>query len=614
MNTEQVGVTPKIVKDITVKFAGDSGDGIQLTGSQLAKLSNEMGNAVVTFSSFPAEIRPPAGTLAGVSGYQLHVSGEKVYTPGDDLDVLVAFNPAALKANIKEVRKGGVVIVNEDSFTKQNLEKAEYTDDPFVGLEAYQIIKLPVTTLNKKALTDSPLTPKEKDRCKNFFLLGLISWLFGRRIESMEVWIDDKFSNRLDVAEANKIALNSGYNYGDNTEKFITPFKIENASFAKQENIRFISGNSAIVEGLVKAARAMKKRLVLGGYPITPASDILHETAKYSDGDIVAFQAEDELAAVGAAIGASYAGEIGVTCTAGPGIALMQEFINLAMIAELPLVVFDIQRSGPSTGMPTKMEQTDLFQALYGRNGESPVAVLAPRSPQDCFHIAQEAVRIATKFMVPVFVLSDLFLANSSEPLVDADRKVNFEPSPKGKSEGFQPYKRNPETLARPWAPPGELGFEHIVGGLEKQVDTGKISYDPDNHEQMCRLRAEKVERIARDIEPLEVIGEEEGDILLLGWGSTYGPVYEATKRLNQSGVKTGAVNLRHVFPLPLDLEPIMKRYKKVAVVENNLGQLIHLIRSKYLIDARGIQKVQGIPFYVRDIENMARKILQGEL
>lgn len=603
----------KKVSDITVKFAGDSGDGIQLTGNQLAQLSNEMGNAVVTFSSFPAEIRPPAGTLAGVSGYQLHVSGEKVYTPGDSLDVLVAFNPAALKANIKDVRKGGLVLVNEDSFTKANIAKAEYTDDPFAELSAYQVIKLPVTTLNKKALEETALTPKEKDRCKNFFLLGLIGWLFGREIKSLEDAIQDKFGKRKEIAEANILALHSGFNYGENTEKFIAPFEIDLKEKVTLKGAEFISGNSAVVKGLVKAARTMGKRLVLGGYPITPASDILHDAAKYQEKDIVAFQAEDEMAAVGAAIGASYAGELGITCTAGPGIALMQEFIGLAMITELPLVVFDIQRAGPSTGMPTKMEQTDLFLALYGRNGESPVAVLAPRSPQDCYHIAQEAVRIATKYMVPVFVLSDLFLANSSEPLVDEDRVVKYEPAQRGPVEGFSPYKRDSKTLARPWAPPGELGYAHIIGGLEKDSETGRISYDPENHERMTELRAEKVQRIADDIDPLEVIGEQSGDLLLLGWGSTYGACYEACKRLNEDSIKTGFVNLRHIFPLPNDLEAILGKYKRVAVVENNAGQLIQLIRSRYLIDARGINKVQGMPFLVREIVDKGRKVLQGE-
>jgi 2-oxoglutarate ferredoxin oxidoreductase subunit alpha len=599
-------VEVKELEQVTIRFAGDSGDGMQLAGSQFTNTSAIVGNDVATLPDFPAEIRAPAGSLPGVSGFQIHFAGHDIYTPGDQPDVLVAMNPAALKTNLRDLVPGGLIIVNTDEFNETNLKKAGYETNPLEdrSLAGYQVVKVPITRLNAEALKDSGLSAQQIDRSKNFFALGLMYWLYDRPLEPTMRWIDEKFAKNPQVAEANKRTLKAGYHFGETAELFTVHFRVPPAHLPPGR-YRNITGNEATALGFLTASKLADRPLFYGSYPITPASDILHELARFKNFGVRTFQAEDEIAAIGAAIGAAYGGAIGLTGTSGPGFALKSEALNLAVMTELPLVVIDVQRAGPSTGMPTKTEQADLLQALFGRNGESPVPVVAPATPGDCFTMAIEAVRIAIKYMTPVVFLSDAYLGNSSEPwripsIQDLPRiDVRFATDP----ETFQPYARDPETLARPWAIPGTPGLEHRIGGLEKSDITGNVSYDPDNHHRMVTLRAERIARIANDIPNVEVFGEPEGDLLVLGWGSTYGFIRSAVQRVQAEGLAVSHAHLRYLNPFPSNLGEVLAGFRKVLIPELNLGQLLLLVRGRYLVDAIGLNKVAGRPFRVAEIQ-----------
>ena len=595
--TEPLARRRETVENAVIRFCGDSGDGMQITGSQFTNTAALFGNDLATFPDFPAEIRAPAGTLPGVSGFQVHFSSTDVYTPGDAVDALIAMNPAALKMNLADLKPNGILIVNLDHFLETDLRKANQSENPLENhsLDGYRLFKVELTKLTRAALKDLGLDTKSMDRCKNFFALGMCYWLYNRSMESTERWLNDKFKSKPVLVQANLLAMKAGYSYCDASESFqvtydIPPAKLEPGLY------RNISGNAALALGFVAASQKANVKLFLGSYPITPASDILHELSMYKDFGVMTFQAEDEIAAITAAIGAAYAGALGITTTSGPGMALKTEALGLAVAVELPLVVCDIQRGGPSTGLPTKTEQADLLQALFGRNSEAPIPVLAPATPGDCFWIALEASRIAVKYMVPVIILSDGYLANGAEPwkIPTLDElpeiPVKYETNP----EGFQPYKRNPDTLARPWAVPGTPGLEHRVGGIEKQDVSGNISYDPLNHEHMVRTRAEKVARIAQDIPDLVPEGDAEGDLLIVAWGSTSGPITAAMKAQRAKGRKVGHVHLRHLNPLPRNLGDVLKRYKKILVPEMNMGQLVMLLRAKYLVDAIRLWKNSG--------------------
>ncbi len=598
-----------------VRFAGDSGDGMQLTGEQFTIEAAWAGNDIATLPNFPAEIRAPAGTLFGVSSFQLQFGRHRVYTPGDRLDCLVAMNPAALKVHLPDLKPGGLLIVNENAFDKRNLDKAGYAANPLgdQGLgDRYRLHKVDMTGLTKEALKDLALNAKEKDRCKNFFALGLVSWIYTRPIEPTLEWIHKKFAKSAVVADANTRVLKAGHAYGETAEIFSEHYAIEPAEMAPGL-YRAITGNRALAWGLLAAAQHAKLPIVYGAYPITPASDILHELAMHKRFRIRTIQAEDEMAAVTAAIGAAFGGAIGVTASSGPGIALKGEAIGLAVMAELPLVIFDIQRGGPSTGLPTKTEQADLMQALYGRNSEAPIVVLAPATPGDCFYIAYEAVRIAIKYMVPVIVLSDGYLANGSEPWLIPDPaslppiEVAFRTAP----DGFAPYQREPATLARPWVRPGTPGLEHRIGGIEKQDVTGNISYDPDNHDHMVRTRAEKVRRVAQEIPPTSINGPATGDLLVVGWGGTYGAITAAVERAQLDGKAVASIHLRHLNPLPPDLGHILREYRKVLVPEINSGQLVRVLRAEYLVDAVGFNRVRGLPLATEEIHEAVTQLLE---
>ncbi len=599
-------VEVKEIEQVTIRFAGDSGDGMQLAGSQFTNTSAIVGNDVATLPDFPAEIRAPAGSLPGVSGFQIHFAGHDIYTPGDQPDVLVAMNPAALKTNLRDLVPGGLIIVNTDEFNETNLKKAGYETNPLEdrSLAGYQVIKVPISTLNAEALKDSGLSAQQIDRSKNFFALGLMYWLYDRPLEPTMRWIDEKFAKNPQVAEANKRTLKAGYHFGETAELFAVHYRVPPAHLPPGR-YRNITGNEATALGFLTAAKLADRPLFYGSYPITPASDILHELARFKNFGVRTFQAEDEIAAIGAAIGAAYGGAIGLTGTSGPGFALKSEALNLAVMTELPLVVIDVQRAGPSTGMPTKTEQADLLQAIFGRNGESPVPVVAPATPGDCFTMAIEAVRIAIKYMTPVVFLSDAYLGNSSEPwripsLQDLPRiEVRFATDP----DTFQPYARDPETLARPWAIPGTPGLEHRIGGLEKSDITGNVSYDPENHHRMVTLRAERIARIANDIPNVEVFGEPEGDLLVLGWGSTYGFIRSAVERVRAEGLAVSHAHLRYLNPFPANLGEVLAGFRRVLIPELNLGQLLLLIRGRYLVDAAGLNKVAGRPFRVAEIQ-----------
>jgi 2-oxoglutarate ferredoxin oxidoreductase subunit alpha len=601
---------------VTIRFLGDSGDGMQLTGTQFTRATALSLNDLSTLPDFPAEIRAPAGTTYGVSGFQIQFSSEDVYTPGDEADVIVAMNPAALKAGLKYLKDNGVILLNVDSFTDRNLKLAKYESNPLEDgtLSGYQVFPIEMTRLTKDALEGVELTNKEKDRCKNFFALGVVFWLFNRPLEPTLEWIQKKFAGKPEWIEANTKALLAGRNFADSTELFQTSYEVPHAVI-EPGIYRRITGNEAIALGLVAAGVKSNHSIFYGSYPITPASDILQYLAVYKNFDVKTLQAEDEIAAIGAAIGASFAGDIGVTGTSGPGVALKSEFMGLAVMTELPLVILNIQRSGPSTGMPTKTEQADLMQALYGRSGEAPLPVIAPSSPSDCFMAAYEAVQVATHFMVPVMVLSDLYLANSAEPwkIPDTDQLPGFDMPIAQPGEEFQPYLRNPETLARKWALPGTPGLEHRLGGLEKEDVTGNVSYDPLNHQKMVTLRAEKVKRVGKFVKEPEIFGRESGDVLVVSWGSTYGAVYSAVKQLQKEGQNVSMLHLRWINPLPEILGQAVKNFKRVVVPELNTGQLLKIIRSEYLVDAVGINKIQGMPFTVKELLGSLTKII-GEI
>jgi len=595
----------ELLQDVVIKFAGDSGDGMQLTGTQFTNNTALLGADLSTFPDFPAEIRAPQGTLPGVSGYQLRFSSDSIYTPGDAFDVLVAMNAAALKTNIKQLKKGGKIIVNTDGFDAKNLRLANYPDgvNPIENdsLQGYDVIKMDVTKMTRESLKDIQMGIKEKDRAKNMFVLGFLYWMYGRDMKNTEKFLEEKFGKKPEIFESNLRVLRAGYNYGDTTETFTTQYKVEKAKIAPG-NYRSIMGNQALAYGLIAASVKSGLNIFLGTYPITPASDILHELSKYKNFGIKTFQAEDEIAGITSAIGASYGGHIGVTSTSGPGMALKGEAMGLAMMLEIPLLIIDIQRGGPSTGLPTKTEQSDLLQAYYGRNGESPMPVISASTPSDCFEVAYEAVRIAVEHMTPVILLSDGYIANGAEPWMypTSDRlpaiHVKFKTELGHGEEKFQPYVRD-EKLARPWALPGTPGLEHRIGGLEKENITGNVSYDPENHQLMVRLRQEKVEKIA-DYIPEQKIdnGPQKGDMLVLGWGSTYGVIKTAVEQLLNEGYSVAHAHLRYVRPFPKNLGEILSNYKTVVIPEINNGQLIKIIRDKYLVDAKSYNKVMGIP------------------
>ncbi len=593
------------LENVTIRFAGDSGDGMQLTGSQFTNTSAIFGNDISTLPDFPAEIRAPAGSIPGVSGFQINLSSRDIRTPGDEPNVLVAMNPAALKVNLPDMEKGGIIIVNSDSFSDLNLKKAGYERNPLEdgSLAGYRVIAIPLSDLNANALKSLNLAKKEAERCKNFFALGMMYWLYDRPVEPTLNWIQEKFQKKPQIVAANSLAVTAGYNYADTTELFTTHYRVRKAALAPGK-YRNITGNEATALGFIAASQAAQRPLFYASYPITPASDILHELSRHKNFGVKTLQAEDEIAAMGAAIGAAFAGQLALTGTSGPGVALKSEAIGLAVMTELPVVIANIQRGGPSTGLPTKTEQSDLLQAMFGRNGECPVAIVAPASPADCFQMAFEAFRIATQFMTPVFYLSDGYLGNGSEPwkipVVDELPRIDvkFATSP----EGFHPYLRDEATLARPWAVPGTPGLEHRIGGLEKQHITGNVSYNPDNHDFMVRLRAEKIARVANFIPEVEVFGKPEGKVLVVGWGGTYGAITSAVESLQRKGRAVSSIHLRYLNPFPKNLGKVLSRFEKVLVPELNLGQLRWLLRARYLVDAVGFNKVKGLPFKISEL------------
>jgi 2-oxoglutarate ferredoxin oxidoreductase subunit alpha len=605
----------QVIEKAVVRFAGDSGDGMQISGSQFTSTVALAGNDLATFPDFPAEIRAPAGTLPGVSGYQIQFSSSDIYTPGDAVDVLVAMNPAALKMNIKDLKANGILIVNNDSFTDADLKKAQATSNPLEdhSLDGFRLFSVPLERLTHSALEGLGLDAKAMNRCKNFFALGMTYWLYNRTMDHTYRWLDEKFQKKPLLAEANKLALKAGYSYCEATEAFQVSYEIPPAKLAPG-TYRNLSGNQALAIGFVAAAKQAGLQLFLGSYPITPASDILHELSMYKNFGVTTFQAEDEIAAITSAIGAAFSGALALTTTSGPGMALKTEAMGLAVMVELPLVICNVQRGGPSTGLPTKTEQADLLQAMFARNSEAPIPILAAATPGDCFWIAMEACRIALKYMVPVIVLTDGYLANGAEPwqIPSVDKlpkiPVKFVTNP----EGFLPYKRDPDTLARPWAIPGTPGLEHRVGGLEKQDVTGNVNYEPLNHERMVRIRAAKVEAIGQDIPDAVPVGDPDGDLLIVAWGSTYGAITAAMKSQREAGLRIGHVHLRYLNPFPRNLGELFKRYRKVLVPEMNLGQLSMLLRAKYLVDAEGFNKIQGQPFKVAELENKIHEVTNG--
>jgi 2-oxoglutarate/2-oxoacid ferredoxin oxidoreductase subunit alpha len=613
--------TQKKLTDLTsavIRFAGDSGDGIQLTGTQFSSESALIGNDISTLPNFPAEIRAPAGTLAGVSEFQIQIGSAEVFTPGDYPDALVVMNPAALKQNLPDLKKGGIIIANEDAFNDKNLQKVGYSETPLNDKlkSEYKVFNVPITTLTKNALVDSGLSSKEIDRCKNFFTLGLVLWIYGRDSESTLSWINQKFKAKPEIAQANITALKAGLTYGEVTEIFTEHFVVKPAKLSPGK-YRNLNGTSAVSLGLISAAQKSGLKLFFGAYPITPASELLHELSKQKAYGVTTFQAEDEIAAVCSAIGASYAGAIGVTSSSGPGIALKAEAIGLAVIAELPLVIVNNQRGGPSTGLPTKTEQADLLQAFFGRPSESPICILAASNSSTAFELAYEACRIATKYMTPVFLLTDGYINNCSEPwLIPNPEKlkefeINFTKENNNPDGTFLPYLRNEKTLGRAWAIPGTPELMHRIGGLEKENLTGNVSYDGDNHHLMCEIRAKKIEAITQDIPATVIDGADSGDLLVIGWGSTEGSITEATKLAQAEGKSVSRVHLYHLNPLPSDLEGIMKKFKKILIPEINSGQLRMILRSKFLIDIQGLNILKGLPLKVVDIKNEIDKLLK---
>lgn len=612
-----MGKTFKTIDDAVIRFAGDSGDGMQLTGGRFTETTAVVGNDLSTLPDFPAEIRAPAGSLAGVSAFQIHFSSKDVHTPGDKPDVLVAMNPAALKVHQAELTPGGTMILNTDAFTKKNLNFAGYKTSPVEDgtLEDYfTVIPIEMNKLVTAACEGLDMSPKLVGRTKNFFALGVLYYMYDRPLEATEKWLEKKFAGKDAIIEANKRAMNAGYNYADTTELFTTRFKVEKAVLPKG-TYRNINGNYATSLGLLAASERSKLKLFFGGYPITPASDILHTLAAWKHFGVQTFQAEDEIAGITSIIGAAFTGSLAVTASSGPGIALKGEAMGLALITELPMVIINVQRGGPSTGLPTKTEQADLNQALYGRNGEAPLPIIAAATPGDCFFAAYEASRIALKYMVPVVLLTDGYLANGSEPWKIPKVKdlkpidVKFEKPSKTENE-YLPYKRDKETLSRPWAIPGTAGLQHRVGGLEKAEDSGHVSYDPENHHRMVELRQEKVNCIQNDIDPTEVYGKNNGDLLIISWGGTYGSCRSAVETLHDEGKSVSHVHLRWINPLPKDLGEIIIKFKNVLVPEINMGQLIKLIRSEYLVDAKGLNQVTGRPISASKIIETVKKII----
>ncbi|MET9991031.1 2-oxoacid:acceptor oxidoreductase subunit alpha [Streptomyces mutabilis] len=608
---------------VIIRFAGDSGDGMQLTGDRFTSETASFGNDLSTLPNFPAEIRAPAGTLPGVSSFQLHFADHDILTPGDAPNVLVAMNPAALKANIGDMPRGAEIIVNTDEFTKRAMQKVGYETSPLEdgSLDGYHLHPVPLTTLTVEALKEFDLTRKEAERSKNMFALGLLSWMYHRPTEGTEKFLKSKFAKKPDIAAANIAAYRAGWNFGETTEDFAVSYEVAPAAKAfPPGTYRNISGNLALAYGLIAASRQADLPLFLGSYPITPASDILHELSRHKNFGVRTFQAEDEIAGIGAALGAAFGGSLAVTTTSGPGVALKSETIGLAVSLELPLLVVDIQRGGPSTGLPTKTEQADLLQAMYGRNGEAPVPVVAPRTPADCFDAALEAARIALTYRTPVFLLSDGYLANGSEPwrIPEAgelpDLTVQFAQGPNHTLDDgtkvFWPYKRDPHTLARPWAVPGTPGLEHRIGGIEKQDGTGNISYDPANHDFMVRTRQAKIDGIT--VPDIEVDDPDGAKTLVLGWGSTYGPITAAVRRLRAAGDAIAQAHLRHLNPFPHNLGDVLKKYDKVVVPEMNLGQLATLVRAKYLVDAESYNQVNGMPFKAEQLATVLKETIDG--
>ncbi len=598
---------------VTVRLAGDSGDGMQLLGTQLTNTSALAGNDVATFPDFPAEIRAPRGTRAGVSGFQVQFSAEEIFTPGDGLDALVAMNPAALVTNLSDLKRSGILIVNSDSFEAKDLKLAKLENSPLDDgtVEPYRLIKVSMTSLTRGAVEPTGLSVKLADRCKNFFAMGLVFWLYGRDVEPTLRFIDAKFSSKPDIAEANRLALKAGWHYGETTEDFASTYQVPAANLPAG-TYRNVMGNQALAWGLITAAKLSDKELFLGSYPITPASDILHELSKHKNFGVRTFQAEDEIAAVCSAVGAAFGGSMAVTTSSGPGIALKGEGMGLGLILELPMIVIDIQRGGPSTGLPTKTEQSDLMMAMYGRNGESPLPIIAASSPGDCFDVAIEAWRVAAKFMTPVIIMSDGYIANGAEPweIPDASalEKITItHPTEPNDGENFLPYKRN-EDLARPWAVPGTPGLMHRVGGLEKQDGTGNVSYDPDNHQYMVETRARKVDMVAEFVDEIEVEGSDSGT-LIISWGGTYGACHTAVKRCIADGLSVGHVHCRWISPFPRNLGDVIKKYDKVLVPELNMGQLRTLLKQQYLVDAKGLNKIKGKPFHVSEIVDAIKAI-----
>lgn len=609
----------EVLQDVVIKFAGDSGDGMQLTGSQFTNSTALLGIDLATFPDFPAEIRAPQGTLPGVSGYQLRFSSDKVFTPGDECDVLVAMNAAALKSNLKGLKKGGKIIANIEGFDSKNLRLANYPEgiNPLEdnSLDSYEVIKIDVTKMTREALKDITLGTKEKDRAKNMFVLGFLYWMYNRDMQYTEKFINDKFGKKPEIAESNVKALRAGYNFGDTTETFTTTYRVEKAKMTPGV-YRSIMGNQALSYGLIAASQKSGLPIFLGSYPITPASDILHELARHKSFGIRTFQAEDEIAGIAAAIGASYGGSLGVTTTSGPGMALKAEAMGLAVMLEIPLLICNIQRGGPSTGLPTKTEQSDLLQAYYGRNGECPMPIISASTPTDCFAVAYEAVRIAVQHMTPVILLSDGYIANGAEPWKFPKSEdlppieVKFKTELGDGEHNFLPYLRD-EKLARPWAIPGTPGLEHRIGGLEKQNITGNVSYDPENHQLMINIRQEKVDKIADHI-PLQKIdsGPEKGKLLVLGWGSTYGAIKSSVAELQREGYAVSHAHLRYLRPFPKNLGDILRRFEQVLIPEINNGQLIKIIRDEYFVDAKGHNKVMGIPITKTELVMKLREML----
>jgi 2-oxoglutarate/2-oxoacid ferredoxin oxidoreductase subunit alpha len=600
--------------EVTVRFAGDSGDGMQLTGSQFSDTTALVGNDLSTLPDYPAEIRAPSGTIYGVSGFQLHFGSSDVHTPGDRPDVLVAMNPAAIQKNLAELKPGGIIIANTDAFDAKNLKLAKYATNPLLdgSLEGYNVFQVPVTSLTVKALENSPLSQKEITRCKNFFALGLMYWLYNRPLDQTLDWIKDKFKSKPEFIDANEKALKAGYNFGEMTEVFTTRYNVEPAKLPKG-TYRSISGNEATALGFLAASVRSGIPLFLGSYPITPATEILQYLSTYKNFGVKTFQAEDEIAGITSAIGAAYAGYLGITNTSGPGLALKTEAMGLAVMTELPLVIINVQRGGPSTGLPTKTEQADLLQAVYGRNGEAPIPVLAASTPSDCFYMAIEASKIAIKYMTPVILLTDGYLANGSEPwkIPHVNELPEIKVEFRTEKEGFFSYSRD-ENLARPWVKPGTPGLEHRIGGLEKANIKGTVSYDPDNHDVMIKLRSEKIKRVVQDVPELKVDGDESGDLLVLGWGGTYGSITEAIVKLRKEGYKVSQAHFRYINPFPKNTAEVLSRFKKILIPEINLGQLAIIIRSQFLLHVEQLNIVRGLPLRTSDIENKIIELLGG--